>query len=88
MTIPPAITTKLREILGEVLGLSPTRMAKLTADTALFGSMPELDSMSVAGLLTELEDRFAIIIDDEDVNGDMLETFGTLAAFVARKVAV
>ena len=40
-----------------------------------------------AGVLTELEDRLGITIDDDEVDGDMLETFGALARFAADKVA-
>ena len=38
-------------------------------------------------LLTEIEDRFVIVIDDEDVDGEMLETFGGLRDFVRAKCA-
>ena len=41
--------------------------------------------MAVAGLLTEIEDRFAIVIDDDEVDGDMLGTYGDLLAFVRGK---
>jgi acyl carrier protein len=42
-----------------------------TARTGLFGHLPELDSMAVAGLLTEIEDRLGIVIDDDEVDGEM-----------------
>ncbi len=77
----------LRQVLADVLGLSAERIAALDSDSGLFGDLPELDSMAVAGLLTELEDRLDIIIDDEDVDGEMLETFGGLLAFLQAKRA-
>lgn len=77
----------VRTVLVDVLALDPARAAAFTADTALFGSLPELDSMAVAGLLTELEDRLHIIIDDDEVDGEMLESFGALVAFVRGKMA-
>ncbi len=77
----------LRQVLADVLGLSAERIAELDAESGLFGHLPELDSMAVAGLLTELEDRLDIIIEDDDVDGEMLETFGSLLAFVTRKRA-
>jgi acyl carrier protein len=77
----------LRAILRDVLGLTPDRAAALNDTTPLFGAMPELDSMAVAGLLTELEDRTGIVIDDDEMGGDMLESFGRLAAFVRAKQA-
>ncbi len=76
----------VRAVLSDVLGVSRERTATFVADTGLFGSLPELDSMAVAGLLTELEDRLGITIDDDEVDGDLLETFGGLVQFALRKV--
>lgn len=75
----------LRQVLADVLGLSAERVAELDAESGLFGDLPELDSMAVAGLLTELEDRLDIIIDDDDVDGDMLGTYGGLLEFLIAK---
>ena len=75
----------LRQVLQDVLGLSAERVAGFTEDTGLFGHLPELDSMAVAGLLTEVEDRLGIVIDDDEVDGEMLETYGALLTFVQAK---
>lgn len=75
----------LRRILTDVLGLKPGQADGFEADTGLFGHLPELDSMAVAGLLTELEDRLDIVIDDDEMDGEMLETFGGLLAFARSK---
>lgn len=75
----------LRAILRDVLGLSRERAAALEPESGLFGHLPELDSMAVAGLLTEVEDRFGIVIDDDEVDGEMLETYGALLEFVRLK---
>jgi acyl carrier protein len=82
-----AVTTDatLRAILRDVLGLAPGQAESLTPDSGLFGSLPELDSMAVAGLLTEIEDRLRIVIDDDEVDGEMLETYGNLLAFAESK---
>jgi acyl carrier protein len=77
---------QLRALLRDVLAISPDRVAAFTPDTPLFGALPELDSMAVAGLLTEMEDRFGILIDDEDIDGDTFETFGSLLAFANAKI--
>lgn len=77
--------TLLRGVLADVLGLSAERVAMFTPDTGLFGHLPELDSMAVAGLLTELEDRLGIIVEDDEVGFDMLESYGALLAFVTAK---
>ncbi len=81
------IDDQVRGVLADTLGLSADRVAAFTDDTPLFGALPELDSMAVAGVLTELEDRIGILIEDDEVDGDMLETFGSLADFVRRKAA-
>ena len=77
----------LREVLRDVLGLDRERVAGFDENTGLFGHLPELDSMAVAGLLTEVEDRLGILIEDDEVDGDMLETYGALREFVIAKQA-
>ncbi len=79
------IETTVREVIRDILGVSQTRVDAFNDSTALFGSLPELDSMAVANLLTELEDRLDIIIDDDEVDGDMLEDFGSLVRFAKAK---
>jgi acyl carrier protein len=81
-----SIEEAVRAVLAEVLALDPARAAGFEADTGLFGSLPELDSMAVAALLTALEDRLHIIIDDDEVDGEMLESFGALVRFVTSKL--
>lgn len=75
----------VRAVLQHVLGLSAERVASFDENTELFGALPELDSMAVAGLLTELEDRLGIIIEDDEVDGEMLESFGSLTRFAQAK---
>jgi acyl carrier protein len=75
----------LRAVLSDVLGLPKERVAAFTEATPLFGALPEFDSMAVAGLLTELEERLGILIEDHEVDADMLETFGHLLTFSRAK---
>jgi acyl carrier protein len=75
----------LRRILADVLGLKPGRAESFTTGTGLFGHLPELDSMAVAGLLTEMEDRLDIMIDDDEIDGELLESYGSLLAFAEAK---
>jgi acyl carrier protein len=85
--MPDETDLLLRRILTDMLGLKPGQADAFDADTGLFGHLPELDSMAVAGLLTELEDRLDIIIDDDEIDGEMLETYGGLLAFAEAKRA-
>ena len=84
----PEIDNAVRGVLADILGIPAARVAAFTEATPLFGSLPELDSMAVASVLTELEDRLGIRIDDDEVDGEMLETFGALREFAARKALV
>ena len=79
------IQDTVRSILSDILGLSQSQVAAMDDDTELFGALPELDSMAVAGLLTEMEDRLGIMIDDDDVDGELFATFGNLVAFARTK---
>ncbi|NJC33307.1 acyl carrier protein [Sphingomonas jejuensis] len=84
----PATDRALRDALVHTLGIDADRVAAFTNDTPLFGALPELDSMAVAGLLTDVEDRMGIVIEDDEVDGELLETFGSLKQFVLTKAAV
>ena len=74
MTTLPVLTD-VRDILVSVLGLQPPR-DDLEADTALFGSMPDLDSLALVELITVIEERFGFVMDEEDVSFEVFETVG------------
>lgn len=74
----------LRSVIGETLGLG-NRAAGIRRETPLLGHMPELDSMAVADLVLAIEDAFAITIEDDEIDADTFQTFGSLADFVAGK---
>ena len=73
------------QVLEEVLSLDG-RSATFTCDTHLLGAIPELDSMAVVALLTGLEERFGIAVDDDDIDGETFATVGALADFVSAKI--
>lgn len=75
----------VRAVLRDVLAISEARSAAFGPETGLFGALPEFDSIAVMNVLTELEDRLGILIEDDDVDGDMLATFGALTAFAAAR---
>ncbi len=79
------VDATLRAVLVDVLGLAPERVAGFTEASPLFGALPEFDSMAVAGLLTELEERLGILIEDHEVDADMLESYGSLLTFTRAK---
>ena len=68
------VVATVRSLLVDVLGLDPARVAAFHDETELFGALPEFDSMAVATLLTEMEERLGILIEDEDVEAEDLMT--------------
>jgi len=78
--------TEVLRILDEVLSLQG-RALQFDTTTPLLGAIPELDSMAVVTLITTLEDRFDILVDDDEISGDIFGTVGSLGAFVAGKLA-
>jgi acyl carrier protein len=79
------VDATLRAVLVDVLGLPEERVSDFNEGTPLFGALPEFDSMAVAGLLTELEERLGIVIEDHEVDADMLESYGALLTFARAK---
>ena len=78
------VEATVRALLVEVLGLDRDRVAKFNDETGLFGALPEFDSMAVATLLTELEERLGILIEDDDVEAEDLMSFGRLVSLAER----
>ncbi len=75
----------LRALLAEVLGLPKKRVAAFDDDTELFGALPEFDLLAVANLLTGIEERLSVVIEDDDVEAEDFMTYGRLLAFAERK---
>jgi acyl carrier protein len=77
---------EVRSLLGDVLKLGP-RTLSLRPDTPLMGDLPELDSMAVVAVITELERRYGFTVHDDEISGDTFATVDSLVRFVERKVA-
>lgn len=72
-------------MLDEILGLNG-RALTFTAETPLLGALPELDSMAVVGLLTALEERFSVTVDDDEIDASLFADVGSFTRFVQTKV--
>ena len=78
--------TEVLSILDEVLSLNG-RSASFNFKTPLLGAIPELDSMAVVALLTQLEERFGFSVEDDEIDGATFATVGSLVEFVDQKLA-
>jgi len=69
-------------LVADTLGLGSR---KLGPDTPLLGQMVEFDSMAVVAIITALEDRYGIRVEDEELTASIFEDVASLARFVAAK---
>ena len=71
-------------VLQESLNLDGMRLG---TDSLLLGAVPELDSMAVLTVITTLEDRFGFSVADDEIDGSIFATVGTLTEFVKSKLS-
>lgn len=79
-----ATVETVRKMLEQVLGLGE-RAADLEPDTPLLGNLPELDSMAVVELVSDMETRFGITVHDEDITAETFGTMGSLIDFIVAR---
>jgi acyl carrier protein len=79
------VTRQVVATLEAVLGI-PGRLRDANAATPLLGAIPELDSMAVVGVLTSLEERFGLQIEDDEIDGSSFASVGALVDLVERKL--
>ncbi|MBP6707708.1 MAG: acyl carrier protein [Candidatus Accumulibacter sp.] len=80
------IRNEVVAILDEVLSLKG-RASGFSLDTPLLGAIPELDSMAVVALITSLEERFGLVVEDDEIDGSVFASLATLIDFVRGKLA-
>jgi acyl carrier protein len=78
-------TDEIRQLLAELTG--DARPLEAPADTALLRDGIGLDSLGGTVLLTEIERRYGVDIAGEDLNLDCLASIGTLADYLAARLA-
>ena len=79
------IRSEVLSVLDSTLSLKGRAMS-FSDDTQLLGALAELDSMAVASVLTSLEERLALTIHDDEIDGSTFETVGTLVSYVQGKL--
>jgi acyl carrier protein len=82
---PLDVEQEVIKTLRSVLVLDP-RKHPLDGQSPLLGSIPELDSMAVVSILTALEERFGLAVDDDEVDGRTFATVASLTRFVQDKL--
>ncbi|HKT16973.1 MAG TPA: phosphopantetheine-binding protein [Stellaceae bacterium] len=79
------IEDTIKSILSETLQLGD-RAAQFSSATKLFGSIAEFDSMAVVAVISALEEKFGIMISDEEITAETFDSVGSLSKFIERKL--
>jgi acyl carrier protein len=72
---------EVKALMAETLGIED-RLDSMDASTGLLGQLPELDSMAVVMIATEIETRFDFQIDNAEFTAEVFEVLGALVQFV------
>lgn len=80
------VLEETKVVLRDTLKLGE-RAHRFDSSTPLFGNLPELDSMAVVSVITALEERFGIVIEDDEISAGTFENVGSLTSLVEHKLA-
>lgn len=75
---------KVKNLIDEVLNLGGGAQS-WSADTPLLGAVPQLDSMAVVRVVSEIERVFGFHFEDDEISADLFATLGGLVSFIASK---
>jgi len=78
------VEVEVRDVLGKVLQLGD-RTQTLHSDSRLLGALPELDSMAVVAVITQLEEHFGVVFDDDEISANTFTTLGNLVELIRSK---
>ena len=80
-----ATISEVKKVVADVLQLG-SRAEQWDSSTSLLGSVPELDSMAVVGVIGALEQHFGISVADDEISAEVFSTLGSLSAFIESKL--
>ena len=80
------ILDSVRKILDSELNLNGKGLA-FTEDTKLRGTLPQLDSMAIVSVITALEDQLGFEFPEDQLDGAVFESVGSLVDCVTRLLA-
>lgn len=72
-------------VLDEVLSLGG-RGTQFNRHTRLLGGLPELDSMAVVSVITALEERVGVVVEDGEIDSSTFATVGSLIDFIEQRI--
>jgi acyl carrier protein len=73
-----------KDLLQQALHLD-TDITSFNSTTPLLGNLIELDSIGVVNVITLIEEQLGCTIEDDEINAEVFETFGSLVNFIQNK---
>lgn len=73
-----------QDLLQQALHLE-TDITLFNNTTPLLGNLAELDSIGVVSVITLIEEQLNCTIEDDEINAEVFETFGSLVNFIQSK---
>ncbi|MDP3008359.1 MAG: phosphopantetheine-binding protein [Methylococcales bacterium] len=73
-----------RDLLQQALHIE-SDITLFNSATPLLGNLAELDSIGVVNVITLIEEQLNCIIEDDEINAEVFETFGSLVSFIQSK---
>ncbi len=73
-----------KDLLKQALHLE-SDITLFDSATPLLGNLAELDSIGVVNVITLIEEQLGCIIEDDEINAEVFETFGSLVIFIQGK---
>jgi acyl carrier protein len=73
-----------KDLLQQALHLE-SDIALFDSSTPLLGNLIELDSIGVVNVITLIEEQLGCVIEDDEINAEVFETFGSLVGFIQSK---
>ena len=79
---------ELEQVLEVLVETLPTSegISEMHEESPLLGAIPDLDSMAVVSIITSIEERFDVVLEDDELDADVFETVGTLRNLILSKV--
>lgn len=78
------VSNQIKQLLIDTLSLD-LKPEEMGEDTLLLGDLPEFDSMAIVSIITELEEGFGFVAEDDELSAEVFESVGTLVDFVVQK---
>ena len=76
------IEEKIKQLLVSELNVSPAIVKEIDSSTPLLGRGIGIDSVEAMALVVTLEEKFGIVIPDDELTVDLFKSISTLTSYI------